>query len=157
MTRHPTPRSRSKNLAESDVDEIVQILDGWTGELTWEALIDAIERRKYARYARQTLHKHRRIHEAFALRKKALVRNREQAASMADAPHMQATLQRIARLEAETTRLQAENDRLKEMFLRWAYNASTRGLSQDFLDRALPGVDRDRTRPATPGRKAAKP
>lgn len=61
-------------------------------------------------------------------------------------PELQVALERIARLEGETARLKSENKNLLEQFVVWAYNASTRGLSHDFLSRPLPRVDRDQTR-----------
>jgi len=51
-------------------------------------------------------------------------------------------LELIARLESENNRLTAENQQLLGQFARWAYNAHSRGLSKDFLDRPLPGVNR---------------
>lgn len=57
-------------------------------------------------------------------------------------PELQVSLERIARLESENRRLESENERLLEQFVRWAYNAHTRGLDQYLLDRPLPHVDR---------------
>ena len=65
-------QTRAKNLDDTDIKKIVEILDGWTGKLTWELLIDAVELRLHNRYTRQTLHKHERIKKAFELRKAAL-------------------------------------------------------------------------------------
>ena len=65
-------REREKNLDDTLVAGIVKILDGWTGKLRWEALLDAIERREGLRYTRQTLHRHEKIRLAFTVRKKAL-------------------------------------------------------------------------------------
>jgi hypothetical protein len=55
------------------------------------------------------------------------------------------THQRNARLEAQNERLRRENSSLLEQFVRWAYNASTRGLDKDFLNQPLPSVHRDAT------------
>lgn len=33
---------RGKNLTDDAIEQIVRLLDGWEGKLTWEALIDAI-------------------------------------------------------------------------------------------------------------------
>jgi hypothetical protein len=54
-------------------------------------------------------------------------------------------VERIARLEGENARLTAENSRLIEQFVCWAYNAHTRGLDRGFLTRPLPAVKRDQT------------
>ena len=50
------------------------------------------------------------------------------------------------RLTAQTQRLELENNRLLEQYARWAYNAHTRGLDDQFLNRRLPAVDRGQTK-----------
>ena len=65
-------KRRSKNLGDAEIQQIVEILDGWSGKLTWDLLIDAIELRLCYRYTRQALHKHERIRQAFELKKKDL-------------------------------------------------------------------------------------
>jgi hypothetical protein len=151
-------RTRARNLDDAAIADIVAILDGWTGKLSWELLVDAIERRKHARYTRQGLDKHERIKHAFALRKKAIAEaiaaGRDAGVPDVESPELQAALERIARLEAENARVEAENQRLLGQFACWAYNAHTRGLDKVFLSRPLPAVNRDQTaRPL----KAVKP
>ena len=38
-------RVREKNLDDKVVATIVEVLDGWTGRLSWKTLLDAVERR----------------------------------------------------------------------------------------------------------------
>ncbi|MCU1191901.1 hypothetical protein JAK62_11235 [Stenotrophomonas maltophilia] len=132
--------SRAKNLNDSDVAKIVGILDGWSGRLTWEGLLDAVEKHLYARYTRQALHKHARIQAAFEQRKLALANGDRRQRSFENLPEMQVAMDRIARLEGELARLEAENARLLEQFVRWAYNASVRGLDDVYLNSPLPVV-----------------
>ncbi len=138
-------RLRARNLDDDAIAAIAGILDGWGGKLSWELLIEAIERHTHARYTRQALHKHDRIKSAFSLRRKALAEARGDGGPSADSPELQAALERIARLEAENARIEAENQRLLEQFACWAYNAHTRGLDHAFLSRPLPHVNRDQT------------
>jgi hypothetical protein len=138
-------KQRAKNLGDAEIKQIVEILDGWSGKLTWELLIDAIELRMHNRYTRQALHKHERIHHAFDLQKKNLSGKAGEIKHVAS-PELQAALERIARLEGENRRLESENQRLLEQFVRWAYNAHTRGLDHDFLNRSLPPVNRGQTK-----------
>jgi hypothetical protein len=137
--------SRERNLDSEAISRIVAILDGWSGKLTWELLIDAIRRHLRADYTRQALHKHERVKQAFSLRKKALSDGRTGAVPDVDSPELRAALERIARLEAENVRLQSENQALLGQFACWAYNAHTRGLDHAFLSRPLPSVNRDQT------------
>lgn len=136
-------QKRSKNLGATEIKQIVEVIDGWSGKLIWELLIDAIELRMYNRYTRQALYKHERIRNAFNLRKKSL--SKTGAARSASSPELQVTLDKIARLEAENQRLKSENSQLLEQFVRWAYNAHTRGLNHDFLSKPLPRVHRGQT------------
>jgi hypothetical protein len=137
--------SRAKNLSDDDVAKIVAILDGWSGPLRWELLIEEVERRLFARYTRQALHKHGRIKDAFAGRKEALAAAPGRPRKFASSPELQLALDHIDKLTGENQRLKAENDRLLEQFVRWAYNASTRNLDEAFLSRPLPHVDREQT------------
>jgi len=140
-------RVRGKNISSDDVADIVSILDGWAGKLTWGLLIRSIVSRKRVEYTRQALHKHQRIKQAFAVRKKALAVGKVLGIPTVGSPELQAALERIRRLEAENARLEAENQALLGQFACWAYNAHTRGLDHAFLSRPLPTVNRDQTAP----------
>lgn len=134
--------SRAKNLEDNDVATIVGILDGWTGRLSWNSLLDAVERHLFARYTRQALHKHARIQRAFEQRKRVLAAESGRPRKLASTPEAQVALDKVGRLEAQVERLEAENARLLEQFARWAYNASTRGLEETYLNSPLPDVNR---------------
>ena len=146
-------RVRERNLDDKVAATIVEVLDGWSGRLTWEALVEAVERREGLRYTRQTLHRHERIRLAYTVRKKALS-GQEQTRETAS-PELQVALERIARLEGENRRLEAENNALLEQFARWAYNAQTRNLTKEFLNNPLPAVDRERSKPLQPAKKSS--
>ena len=146
MVRKLLERRRAKNLDEKAIESIIGILDGWAEVLTWEKLIEAIERQLYVRYTRQALFKHERIRAAFVLRKEAISLKGTKL-NRQGPPELVVAMERIARLEATVQRLDAENKQLLEQFVRWAYNAHTRGLGQDLLNQPLPGVDRGQTRP----------
>lgn len=142
--------TRAKNLTDADIEMIVEILDGWSGKLRWELLIDAIEKRLFIRYTRQALHRHTRITIAFAHRKQELARTVGKTPRHAVLPEQQLALDRIERLTNECSRLKAENNLLLEQFVRWAYNAHLRGLDERFLNQPLPQVNRqsdERRRP----------
>lgn len=147
-------RSRERNLDDEAISRIVAILDGWAGKLTWDLLIEAVDRHLRASYTRQALHKHERIKQAFVQRKKAL-QSDPSVKETVGSPELQAALERIARLEGENARLGAENQRLLGQFARWAYNANTRGFDRDFLNQPLPAVNRDQT--ARPLKSAKRP
>lgn len=141
-----TVTRRGKNLSDGAIEQIVRILDAWSeAPLSWNALVDAVALRLHCRYTRQGLHKHERIRAAFVLRKGALRGVQPLYREGVTSPGM---AERLARLEAENQRLEAENQRLLEQFVTWAYNAHSRGLTQDFLSQPLPHVNRGQTRHA---------
>ena len=139
-------KTRAKNLDADSMENIVGILDGWLGKLTWDLLINAIEERTNLAYTRQALDRHSRIKNAYSLAK---VRSNKTAGVAAkrdlSTTESNALLDRYERLEAENVRLKLENDRFFEQFVRWAYNAHLRGLSESYLNSPLPGVDREQT------------
>lgn len=139
------PKKRSKNLGDDEIKQIVEILDGWSGKLSWELLIDAIELRMFSRYTRQGLYKQERIRNAFELKKNEGAEGGKDV-KRASSPQLQIALDRIVRLKSENRRLESENNQLLEQFARWAYNAHTRGLDHEFLNRPLPSVNRGQTK-----------
>jgi len=135
---------RSKNIDDKIALAICEILDGWSGPLTWDKLVDAIELRLGQRYTRQALHKHDRIKQAFIGRKRTLSNKGERTHRVVD-PVLQVSLDRVARLEAENDRLKRENSNLLEQFVRWTYNAGLRGFSIELLNQSIPPVNRGQT------------
>ena len=138
--------SRSKNLSDADIAKIVEILDGWSSKLSWEALLDKVEGELHLRYTRQTLYAHAEIADAFALSKTRLRGDPAAARSSLD-PELQASLEYIDRLKTENARLALQNDRLTEKFVRWAYNAHLRGMSEGELNEDLPIKRQGQTKP----------
>jgi len=137
-------RRREENITDEIALAIVEVLDGWSGLLTWELLIGAIQSRLKLSYTRQTLHRHERIRLAFVTYKKSDWR--ESKHGHAADSELRILQDQVARLEGENGRLRAENTALLEQFVRWAYNAHTRGLSKEYLNTALPMVDRERSK-----------
>ena len=134
----------ARKLTDRDIQTIVGIIDGWHGKLTYPKLIDATEIPLRQRFTRQALFAHGRIRAAFDNRKNAL-RNGS-AGKQVKSVELQKALERIDRLDSELQRLKNENEALLSQFVRWAYNAHSKGLTPDFLDQPMPEVDRRRTK-----------
>jgi hypothetical protein len=133
---------RSRNLDDAAISEIVGIVDGCTGPLSWNILIEAIEELTRVRYTRQALNNHERIKLAFAVRRETLKTTGVPTRIDKASPEHAALLQVNARQEAQIDRLKAENARLLEQFVRWSYNANNRGVGEEVLNRPLPAVNR---------------
>ena len=103
---------RAKNLTDGAIKLIVEILDGWTGKLSWQLVLDAIERSTAQRYTRQALHKHTRILAAFVITKRRL-KNQTVGVKTVSSPELQIALDRISRLNAEKQRFESEGNRFQ--------------------------------------------
>ena len=136
--------SRSENLTDVVIEKIVHILDGWSGKLTWNGLIDEIEIHIKTRYTRQALAKHKRIKDAYDLTKDRVSKGIKEIPNVS--VEVAVLIQKTKRLEAENDRLHKENQDLLAQFARWAYNAYSKGITKDILDKALLDVDRGATK-----------
>lgn len=135
-------RTRSRHLKDSDIEAIVEILDGWDGNVTWKALCDACGPAIGFIPTRQTLYKFSRIVGAVKLAKE---RAKEGTKELKTPPTLAMAAQRIDRLTREVDRLERENAALLEQFVVWQYNAFTHGLSQEELNKGLYEIDRGQT------------
>lgn len=139
-----TVRRRSPNIGPEVEEQILAMIDGWVDyPLTWSALLAELSRRTGLSYRRQTLHRHKRIAAAFAQRRSALLaapRSRPTQGSV----ELQKAKERIKRLTATVERLEAENRRLIDQFVVWAYNANALGLDEQRLNRPIPPAARAR-------------
>lgn len=136
--------TRAENLTDELIEKIVRILDGWSEKLTWNKLIDEIEFRTKNKYTRQALAKHQRIKDAYNLTKNRVSDVVKELPNMSS--EVVALIQKVKRLEAENDRLNFENETLLAQFARWAYNAHSKGVTKEMLDKHLTPVDRGRTK-----------
>lgn len=130
----------AKHLSERDIGLIVGLIDSWEGKLGWDSLLDAAVPLIGTRPARQTLALQEKIRSAFDLQK---ARAKSGFVQLKPPASLKVAEQRIRRLEAEKYRLEGENARLLERFMRWQYNAHKFNVSAEKLDAPLPFVDRD--------------
>lgn len=129
-----------RRLRDKDIQNIVSILDGWSGPITWDRLIVSIETRLQMRLTRQALDRHKRISDAYKVTKRRLRNLKDSGEAISQ--EMRRMKERLSRLEAENKRLEKENNNLLDQFRRWAYNAHTKGLDEIFLNQPLPSVNR---------------
>jgi len=60
-------------------------------------------------------------------------------------PEVAALIQKVRRVEAENERLNFENEVLLAQFARWAYNAHSKGVTKEILDKPLTPITKFRT------------
>ncbi len=135
----------SKQISKDGIETIVKMLDVWDTKLTWDLLLDAVEKRLRVRYTRQALSNYDRISRAFSDKKASLRDTAGSSPHKSLPPELQKAYERIEALSAENSRLKKESDALLEQFTRWAYNAHSRGLDEKFLNKPLPPINRGKT------------
>lgn len=119
------------------INQSVLMLDGWAGKLTWDLYLEALSVDIGHRYTKAAMLRHDRIKDAWDHAKE---RCRGVDEGSAKPPEIALMNSRNRELEERVERLTRENNRLLEQFVRWAHNASRRGMSQEELDRPLPYV-----------------
>jgi hypothetical protein len=138
-------------------DWIRQTILAWQQPaITWEAVREIV-RKKYpkAEWKRQTLAKYPALQKAFQDTKRRLAREKEEREQQARAkagkpaktyrPKLDSDefiRERINFLEGRVRELEDENDRLKQLFVRWQRNAFAAGITLQQLDSPLLPIDR---------------
>lgn len=139
-------KERAPDLTEERIAVVVDVLDGWTGKLTWDLLIEKVRERTGITYSRFTFAEYPRIANAFALRKQALRGQVAPGPSVPRDERVRAALEQVERYRRKVERLESENQLLLEQFVTWAVNAERKGVTMAMLSAPLPKPGRDRTR-----------
>ncbi|KVD59107.1 hypothetical protein WT24_17210 [Burkholderia sp. MSMB1078WGS] len=137
---------RSPDLTEQRIKAVIDILDDWSGKLTWELLLDVVEKSLGIRYSRFTFAEYPEIANAFSLKKDALRGTRTSPGSRPRDNRLRAALELVDRYKAKNERLEEENQLLLEQFVTWATNAERKGVTLTMLNAPLPKPGRDRTK-----------
>lgn len=127
-----TRKKRAPDLTEDSVVKIIELIDGWSGALTWDKLIEKTEEVLGYSYSRFTLYEYPSIANAFAIKKDSIRRSKEGSSRKPSTPRdekLAAALEQLERYKSKIERLEKENNLLIEQFVRWAYNAERKGIS----------------------------
>lgn len=128
----------AKHLSDKNINDITLLIDGWHPDvkLTWEKLCQQMSSKLGLTHSRQTIQGYHRIKKSFQDKKNELKNGK------GEPPKTPASLSiaanKIARLEAENSRLKKENDELLIQFVTWQYNAFAHGVSIPKLNTPLP-------------------
>lgn len=139
-------KSRAPDLTDERISKVIEILDEWKGKLTWEFLLDAVEKATGHRYSRFTFAEYPEIANAFSLRKDALRDALPSARAEPRDERLRAAFAQVQRYQAKIYRLEIENQLLTEQFVTWATNAERKGVTMDMLNASLPKPERDRSK-----------
>ena len=139
-------KNRAPDLTDERIATVLETLDTWKGKLTWELLLDAVEKSTAHRYSRFTFAEYPEIANAFSLRKDALRGTLPRARGEPRDERLRAALAQVERYQAKLERLEAENQLLTEQFVTWAINAERKGVTLHMLNAPLPKPDRARSK-----------
>lgn len=138
-------KERAPDLTSERIEDILVLLDGWSGKLTWDAVIDRVKTETGIEYSRFTLGEYPRIAEAFRLRKQAL-RGHLAGPRLPRDERLRAAMEQAERYRQKSLRLERENQALLEQFMTWAINAERAGVTVAMLSKALLKPARERSR-----------
>ncbi|MBD9532784.1 hypothetical protein IB233_14250 [Comamonas sp. CMM01] len=141
-------KSRAPDLTAEVLQKILDTLDDWKGKLTWDLLLDAVEKATGHRYSRFTFADYPQIANAFSLKKDSLRGVGPRKRGEPTDERVRSALAQVERYKSKIQRLEAENQLLLEQFVTWAINAERKGVTMDMLNAPLPKPPRDRTEEA---------
>lgn len=125
-----------KRLTNADIGVALRLLDSWSGKLTWETYLSILAVELGHKYTKAAMLRHPRIKSAWNSAKDRIQTNEGGHGTIG----MKQAQNQIRILKNRVERLELENNQLLEQFLRWAKNATEKGLTIDDLDRPLPPV-----------------
>lgn len=134
-----------KIITEKTLPLALHELDKWTGKLTWNSFSERLAKvLGEEKISRHTLLSYPALVQAFNERKKSLKESEKDAEKDITLEFAKAE---IATLEAKVERLERQNEKLLEQFVRWQHNAymmpnvDMKVLNKQ-LDKPLPEVNR---------------
>lgn len=137
---------RAPDLTNERLQTVIDILDGWSGKLTWDLLLDAVQQTTGIRYSRFTFAEYPQVANAFALKKESLRGTWKAPPSEPRDEKVRAALEQVERYKSKIQRLEQENQLLLEQFVTWAHNAERKGVTIMMLNAPLPKPPRDRSK-----------
>lgn len=130
-------------ITEENLEDIIMLIKTWEGKLTWKLLCSKVsELLNIKSIERQLLSNYPDIQKAFSQQKQKM----KEDAKKEPVPNitMDYLLKQVNNLKAQVQRLEEINERYKQQFIVWQYNAYMHGMTQDTLNKPLIAVNRQR-------------
>lgn len=128
-------------ITEENLEDIIMLIKTWEGKLTWNLLCSKVsELLNIKSIERQSLANYPDIQKAFSQQKQKI----KEDAKKEPVPNvtMNYLLKQVNNLKAQVQRLEEINERYKQQFIVWQYNAYMHGMTQDALNKPLIAVNR---------------
>ena len=130
-------------ITEENLEDIIMLIKTWEGKLTWKLLCSKVsELLNIKSIERQSLSNYPDIQKAFSQQKQKM----KEDAKKEPVPNvtMDYLRKQVNNLKAQVQRLEEINERYKQQFIVWQYNAYMHGMTQDTLNKPLIAVNRQR-------------
>ena len=128
-------------ITEENLEDIIMLIKTWEGKLTWNLLCSKVSKLLNIKsIERQSLANYPDIQKAFSQQKQKI----KEDAKKEPVPNvtMDYLLKQVNNLKAQVQRLEEINERYKQQFIVWQYNAYMHGMTQDALNKPLIAVNR---------------
>ena len=122
----------AKHLNRSEIMAIKHIILTWDGKITWSDLCESVYKNLNRTITRQSLSAHDEVVEAYRTKKSL---SNLKKSGLKKPANLTIAAQQIINLKAENEMLKKQNNRYKEQFSYWQYNAYRHGLTVEQLNR----------------------
>ncbi|KFX20076.1 hypothetical protein [Pectobacterium betavasculorum] len=122
----------AKHLNRSEIKVIKHIILTWDGKITWSNLCESVYKNLNRTITRQSLSAHDEVVEAYRTKKNL---SNLKKSGLKKPANLTIAAQQIINLKAEIEMLKKQNNRYKEQFSYWQYNAYRHGLTMEQLNR----------------------
>lgn len=122
----------AKHLNRSEIKAIKHIILTWDGKITWSDLCESVYKNLNRTITRQSLSAHDEVVEAYRTKKNL---SNLKKSGLKKPANLTIAAQQIVNLKAENEMLKKQNNRYKEQFSYWQYNAYRHGLTMEQLNR----------------------
>lgn len=130
-------------ITQENIESVLKIVRMWEGKLTWTLLCDEVSKALgIESVERQSLASYKSIQQAYTKRKEELKAKKEVEIKPYDNYSVEYLLSKIDSLEDEVAFLQQQNQKFKERFVLWQYNAYLNGLRVERLDDVIDKLDK---------------
>ncbi|EEN4183951.1 hypothetical protein GJZ34_22545, partial [Salmonella enterica] len=110
----------AKHLNRSEIKAIKHIILTWDGKITWSDLCESVYKNLNRTITRQSLSAHDEVVEAYRTKKNL---SNLKKSGLKKPANLTIAAQQIINLKAENEMLKKQNNRYKEQFSYWQYNA----------------------------------
>lgn len=128
-------------VTEENLEDILMLINTWEGKLTWDLLCSEVSKLLNVKsIERQSLANYSDIQKAFSKRKQKI----KEDAKVNPEPNvtMDYLQKQVNNLKAQVQRLEEINERYKQQFIVWQYNAYMHGMTEDKLNKPLIEINR---------------